>query len=85
MQMSVKRDILIGLVILAIILAFLGAIVGLVLFITKGMGILLLLLGIFLAVFYPEGETYQPGAFMKTGAILGIVFIIIGLALIFFF
>ena len=51
---------------------------------TKVAGIILLLLGIFLIVEFPDITQYQVEGFSKTGVFFGIVFFIIGIWLLIF-
>jgi hypothetical protein len=81
--MGIKRDVLILLGMLALVAVILGAIVGLALFAVKAVGILLILAGIFLVVFFPGVGEYQKEAMVSLGVKMGFVLIIAGLALLF--
>ncbi len=47
------------------------------------LGILLILLGGFLVLFFPMTEEHQASEFTKTGVVLGFIFLIIGAFLVF--
>ena len=51
---------------------------------TKIAGIILLVLGLFLLVEFPDIMQYQVGGFSKTGVFFGIVFFIVGVWLLIF-
>jgi len=80
--MGLKRDILIGLGVLGVVLMIVGVLVGMILLLTKALGLLLILGGVFLMFFFPDIEEFQPHTMSKTGIVLGIIFIIAGIWLI---
>jgi hypothetical protein len=51
----------------------------------KVVGVLLVLFGIFLVVFFPGigGKGHQPDEFGKTGILIGLVLLLIGIYLLF--
>lgn len=49
---------------------------------TKLVAIVLLLLGLFLVIFFPGIQKHQPTEFTKTGILMGLVFLVIGIYLI---
>lgn len=81
--MGIKRDILIALGLLAVALAIVAGLVGLALVAVKALGVLLLLAGIFLVVFFPGIPDYQPEDMARLGVKIGFVLIIAGLAVLF--
>jgi hypothetical protein len=81
--MSLKRDILIGLGVFGVILIIIGVLVGIIILMAKALGLVLLLAGIFLVVFFPDIEDFQPLGMSKTGILLGIILLVVGVWLIF--
>jgi uncharacterized YccA/Bax inhibitor family protein len=49
----------------------------------KVVGVVLLLLGVFLVIFFPWITKHQPESFGKSGILLGLIFLVIGLFLLF--
>lgn len=82
--MGLLRDILIGLIILGLILLVIGSLIGLVLFVKQGLGIVLIIFGIFMLIAFPEITSYQPTGFSWTGVLIGVIAIGLGIWLIFF-
>ena len=80
--MGLKRDILIGLAVIAVILLIVSALVGLIIVLSKAVGMLLILAGIFLIIFFPDIAEAQPHEMSKTGIVLGIALIIVGILLL---
>jgi len=76
--MSLKRDILIGLAVLGVLLIGIGIVIGLIFLLTKALGIVLILGGIFMMFFFPDIGEWQPHSMSKTGIVLGIILTIIG-------
>jgi hypothetical protein len=76
--MGLKRDILIGLGVVGVILLIIAVLVGIVVLLVKALGILIILGGIFLIIFFPDIEDFQPLGMSKTGIVLGIILLIAG-------
>ena len=81
-SMGLKRDILIGLGILGVLIIIVAAIVGIVILAIKAIGLLLVLGGAFLMLFFPAEAESQPHAMSKTGIVIGIILVIAGIWLI---
>ncbi len=47
------------------------------------LGILLLAAGVFLVFFFPSTEEHQPEGMSVTGIVMGLIFLVIGFALLF--
>jgi hypothetical protein len=82
--MGLLRDIMIGLVILGIILLVVGGLIGFVLFVKQGLGIVLIIFGVFMMIGFPEVGEYQPSGFSWAGVLIGLIMIALGIWLIFF-
>ena len=82
-RMGITRDILITLLLLAVGVAIIAGFVGIALFAFKAIGVLLLLAGIFLVVFFPGVPDYQPEPMAKLGIKIGFVFLLAGLVILF--
>lgn len=83
--MGLKRDIMIGLGMLAIALLIITALVGVVLLVQKAFGLLLVIFGLFILIWFPDvmGATeYQPEFITKKGIYLGLVLLVAGLILL---
>lgn len=82
--MGLKRDILISLVVFGVLLLILAVVIGIVLLAMKAVGIVLILIGIFLAFFFPDARECQMPKMSKSGIVIGIILAIIGIALLIF-
>jgi len=82
--MGLKRDILIGLGILGIILLGISIIIGLIFLLTKSLGLVLILFGIFLMKYFPDVSDYQSHGMSFTGIVLGVIAFGIGIYLLIF-
>ena len=78
-----RQDILIGLALIGLIILVIVVIVGILLFMIKAVGVLLIIGGVVALLFFPDilGDT-QPEPFSKTGIMMGIIMIIIGLLIL---
>ncbi len=85
-----KFDRQLGIVMLIGIAAIIGGIwiivtrLTVIMILTKLAGLVLLGIGIFLVVGYPETNEYQAAGFTTGGVFIGIVFLILGAYLLFF-
>jgi len=82
--MGFKRDILIGLGVVAALLLIVGIFIGLLIILTKAIGLLAILGGIFLIVFFPDISEAQPHEMSLTAFFMGLILIIAGILLIVF-
>jgi len=85
MVTGLQRDLLIGLAMAGVVILIIGVIIGLIFLLWKFLGVGLILLGIFMIVFFPDvmgGGGYQSEEFSKTGVLMGIIFIAIGVVIL---
>ena len=85
--MGLKKDLIIGLALLSIVVLFVGAIIGLFLLTQKAVGVLLIIFGIFLLTSFSDvmgPAEYQTKSMTTKGLLIGFVAIIIGVLLIIF-
>lgn len=59
--------------------------IGLALMLVKLSGLILALLGFFLVVKFPDVTEYQPADMSKTAIFMGIIMLIVGIYLLFFY
>jgi hypothetical protein len=85
--MSLKRDILVGLGLLGILVLVVTTLVGIVLLVKKALGLLLILFGIFLLIGFSDvssQQDYQWPSMTKKGIYLGIIAVLLGLYFLIF-
>ena len=80
--MGLQRDILIGLAIVGVILLMAAVLIGLLFLLTKALGLLLVLAGIFMMRFFPDISEFQPFGMSKLGIVIGVISLIAGIWLI---
>lgn len=80
--MGLKHDILIGLAVVGVLVLIVGVFVGILMLLTKAIGLLLVLGGIFMMFFFPDIAEFQAHEMSKTGIVIGIIFIVLGVWLI---
>ena len=76
------RDMLVGLAMLGVIILIIAIIIIVILFVRKGIGVLLILFGIFMMVGFPDIKDLQAHEMSQTGILIGIILIIIGALLL---
>jgi len=79
------RDLLIALALLGTIVLIIAIIIGVIFFVRKGIGVLMILFGIFMIIFFPDISVIQPEAFSKTGILIGIILLVVGILLVVYF
>ncbi|GEM_PF-2612804 len=83
--MSLKRDILVGLGLLGLLLLIVTTLVGVVLLVKKALGLIVLLFGVFMLLWFPDIiPDYQYEGFAKPGIWIGLAAVIIGIILLIF-
>ena len=82
--MSLKRDILVGLGLLGLLLLIVTTLVGVVLLVKKALGLIVLLFGIFMLLWFPDVPDYQYEGFVKPGIWIGLAAVIVGIILLIF-
>jgi hypothetical protein len=79
--MGIKRDILIGLSLFAVLAVVVSVLIGFILLTIKFIGLILLLAGMFLIVFFPGVPEDQPEEMAVLGVKIGVIVLLAGLAI----
>jgi len=82
--MGLKKDLVIGFGLLAIIVLVIGAIIGLFLLTLKAVGVLLIVFGALLMYWMPDVGDYQAEHITMKSIWIGIISIIVGILLVIF-
>ena len=85
--MSLKRDILVGLGLLGILILIATTLVGVVLLVKKALGLLLILFGVFMLIGFSDVsgvQDYQLPSMTRKGIWIGILAVILGLYFLIF-
>lgn len=72
------RDMLVFLAMAGAIILVIAIAIAVIMFIPKGIGVLLILLGIFMIIGFPDMKDVQPFNMSKTGILIGFILVIIG-------